>query len=92
MEPIQPGSSRVDMQAFQGLVVEYLQDMRVARDKEFGRVDIDLGRYLAGIFAGIAPYVSHPHIHPLDGKPLMLWVAQAQSVPVDITIYGPKGF
>lgn len=92
MESVQPGGSGIDVEAFQGFVVEHLQYVRVARDEEFGRMNVNLGYHLAGIFAGVSADVGHPHVHPLDGKPLVLRVAQAQFVTVDVAIDGPEGF
>lgn len=66
--------------------------MRVARDEELGRVYVDLRYHLAGIFAGVSADVRNPHVDPFDGKPLVLWVAQAQFVAVDIAIDSPEGF
>lgn len=92
VESVQPGGTGVDVQTFQCFVIEHFQDVRVARDEELGRVYVDLRYHLAGIFAGVSADVCNPHVDSFDGKPLVLWVAQAQLVAVDIAIDRPEGF
>lgn len=92
MEPVSAGSSGIDMQAVESLVIHHLQDMRVPCDKEAGWAAVYFRYDIRSIMSRVAPYVSHPHVGALDGETQVTRRAQAYLLPVYVAIYGTYRF
>jgi hypothetical protein len=92
METVMAKSARVHVQTVDFGIVDYLQNVTVPADEQIGPLFADGVSSAHIVFRGVAAYMGHPHLHAIQEKLLMLGVAPAHRVVINITIYGNHGF
>ena len=92
MEPFVPGCSRIDVQTMEFRIKDNFQDMRVAANKQLGRLDFELVPDLGFVPARITADVCHQHLYFLAKEALRFGKHPTHNMVVDVAINGFQGF
>ena len=84
MPTLQTSCSGIDMEQTQGLVVLHLENVAVATDKQFGRIEKELLANADIITSRVATDVGHQYVCPLTGPSQFLGVKPAKVTTVTI--------
>lgn len=79
----------IDVEHVEGLVILYLQDVRVSADEEFGRAYHQASHNRGVVLPRIATDVLHHHLGLLHGEAEGLRIEPADFLSVDVAIHRP---
>ena len=79
----------IDVEHVEGLVILYLQDVRVSADEEFGRAHHQASHNRGVVLPRIATDVLHHHLGLLHGEAEGLRIEPADFLSVNVAIHRP---
>jgi hypothetical protein len=86
------GGSGIDVQAMKFGIKDHFQDMRMAANKQLGRLDFELVPDLGFVPPRIPSDVGHQHIHFLAKKAQRFREHAANDMVVNVAVHGFQGF